>query len=376
MRKLQPAFRVRRERRCLAISLSKDAKISDKNLNSLQVDAEVIAVLRNSSRVTPRAVASELQKFNRFALELEIDVSLVLGRRVVEMFARSLCGLHKIPNVDRAETLLGKLKAMSVIDGAIYEHCKLVKDFGNQAAHALADGVQRFSNTELIPVINSINVVFSWYVHVVLPRLPEERAFRVVDGDSVTEAHLTEVTEIEKLAYEQRFRASAELLWRWHARNHDIFTLVEDTTISKIVGCLTVLPLSDAQYDRMEAGLDVDVEMSASEILNFDLPGFYNLYVAAVIVDPAYRGTDAFRQMYNSYLNKVSHLAYREIFVRELLADAITEDGLALVKWLGMKRVTDTPTEHGSSIYKAILLPPNIKSPFQDLIRDYRAFAA
>src|SRR6516165_2994272 len=119
MRKLQPAFRVRRERRCLAISLSKDAKISDKNLNSLQVDAEVIAVLRNSSRVTPRAVASELQKFNRFALELEIDVSLVLGRRVVEMFARSLCGLHKIPNVDRAETLLGKLKAMSVIDGAI-----------------------------------------------------------------------------------------------------------------------------------------------------------------------------------------------------------------------------------------------------------------
>ena len=77
------------------------------------------------------------------------------------------------------------------------------------------------------------------------------------------------------------------------------------------------------------------------------------------MIDPAYQGSDAFRLLYESYLTRLLELAKREMYVVEIMADVITEDGLRLAEFVGMKRLRES--RHGTFIYKGTLLPPALR---------------
>jgi hypothetical protein len=328
------------------------------------VSAGIIDSLRHSQRPAAMALAQELHRFNRFSEETEIDVAIIIGGRALEMVIRNVCGTHNIHPDGKPEDLLNRLRKESSLDELTHKHCVNVKNFRKTAAHAVASTDElkperRLSRYELTSVANSLEVVVGWYSREMLPQLPEVRTFRVLRGSAVTEDHLIGATEIDKFVYPEQFRGIPEVLFKWHNINRDIFTIVEDTMTKKTVGCLTVLPISERLFQRIQEGAVVDVELPLPDIRKFDVPDFYKLYIASVIVDPAYEGSDVFRLLYESYLAKLLELAQREMYATELLADVISDDGIRLAEFLGMRKLR--PTQHGSSIYKTTLLPPAVR---------------
>jgi hypothetical protein len=63
--------------------------------------------------------------------------------------------------------------------------------------------------------------------------------------------------------------------------------------------------------------------------------------------------------LYEAYFDKLLNLARNDVYVSEIIADAVTKDGEKLCNFIGMKKINDT--NHDSLIFKTTLLPPSIR---------------
>ncbi|TXK82584.1 hypothetical protein [Paenibacillus sp. N3.4] len=103
----------------------------------------------------------------------------------------------------------------------------------------------------------------------------------------------------------------------------------------------------------------MDTDILASDIRSYDLPDIYKLYLCSVAISQDYRGSVAFKMLYEAFFNRLLHLAQQDVYISEIVADAVTEEGKKLCEFLGMKQVK--VSNHDSSIYKVSLLPPSIR---------------
>ena len=343
------------------------------------VDRALIDALIASGRVQAAAIASELRAFNLLCRESRVDLASIVAGRAVERLVRGLCKYHHIDHLSNMEGMLQNLVKNSHIDPVTKAHCEGTYKSRNDAAHAhieyLVGEIDGPSLVELENVAISLNVVMSWYVRSVLGKLPPSHIFRVIDKHQMTREHLLGATEIGRLSYPEEYHSNHENLWLWHETNKDVFTLVEDPDSKRVIGCLTVLPLHDEAYTRVRSGAIIDTELLPKDIRTFEAPGFYRLYVASLIVHPTYHRTGVFKLLYQSYIEKLLDLAEQELFVTELVADAVTPYGSRMAEWLGMTEVGKS--RHNSTIYAIELLPPTKirmeSNSLKKLILYYRA---
>jgi hypothetical protein len=329
------------------------------------LDPALVDSLRAATSATPRALGAELQRFENLVEITDLDMAMVRARRALEMALRSAFSVFVTePGTRPLDALLAELGKASKLPSVVEKHCRVVQTFGNLGAHG-ADpipdegDVVALSSVEAELCSRSLNVIAQWYVRSVLPRVVEQFSFRVLLPGQIGLAELEQAAAIDVHVYPEGFRGKPDVLLGWHTHNPEIFTIVADVATGRVVGCLTVIPLDDATFSRLESGSLIDVDLPVAAIRRYDLPDFYKLYVASVVVDPAYQGSAAFGALYEAHLDRLLSLARREVFATELLADVITADGERLAQFIGMQRVR--PSDHGSGIYKAQLLPPALR---------------
>ena len=102
-----------------------------------------------------------------------------------------------------------------------------------------------------------------------------------------------------------------------------------------IIGYWHFVCLQQDTYQAMRAGTIVDSEISASTIRTVDAPGHYNLYLVSACLRPDFHGTEAVQLIIDSLVDVLAYLAERGVFIDEMIANAYTKKGLALLRRLG-----------------------------------------
>lgn len=328
------------------------------------IDSELIGELRGFKSATPQAIATDLIKFNQIA-RLDCEMAVVRARKAVDLVLRSVSQHANIaPGTKPIEQLLDELKRARMLPPIVERHCRVVKDFGNFAAHGSELGSEAGADSaltlsEACLCAESTMVIARWYCSHIAPQLSADIPFRIKNGAQVSPAMIDQALAIDKMVYPEHLRGIRDICISWLERNPEIYTLLTDPNTDKVVGYINAMPLEPEYYRMLESGKRIDVDFPASAIRRFDLPDFYLLYFCSIAIDPSYHSTTAFKTLYDAFIDKLLELAQREIFVTEILADAVTDEGGRLCRYAGMREIGNS--SHDSKIFKVTLLPPALR---------------
>ena len=306
------------------------------------------------------SVAADIERFVRIA-EIDAEMALVRARRALESMARTAATAQGITVADKSlEKVIADLTRSGNLPQIIQKHAAVVREFGNLAAHVLEpNSVQEPSigADEVGYSLQSLELIATWFRDSVLPALGAEEALSVCRGEAVKWSHIVDATEIDKLVYPESYWTAPDVLAKWHARNADILNMVVDDRTGKAIGCLTAVPIEQDVFAKILAGTVHDLSLGPDSIREYDLPDFYALYLASVVVHPSYRGERVFNLMYAAFLDSLLDLARRDIYISEVAADAVSQDGERLCRFAGMQKVC--ASDHGSTMYRLIMVPPS-----------------
>ncbi len=328
------------------------------------INENIITALRKHNSSTTQAVANDLKKFNAIVL-VDAEMAVVRLRRALDHVIRStaiLCDI--VPGTKPLEQIIDELTHKRILPGIIVKHCRVIKDFGNLAAHGDSAKLFNDEGNELTSVeaqmcAGSIEIILRWYIDQIAPKLFEENPYNVVSEDKITTDMIRQTTEIDALIYPDSFRGVYDKCCLWFERNPHIYTIIIDALTQQVVGYINAMPLEHDAYLTVENGSILDVDIHPQSIRRYDLPDFYQLYFASIGIHPSYHNTAAFRALYDAFINKLVQLARNDVFVSEIMADAITNEGVRLCRYAGMREHKATP--HGSKIFKLTLMPPSLR---------------
>jgi pimeloyl-ACP methyl ester carboxylesterase len=133
---------------------------------------------------------------------------------------------------------------------------------------------------------------------------------------------------------------------RWISINPDIYTFLIDRDTRNPVGYINAMPVEDAIYGRIRAGLVSDNEVEETDLVPFDNDQAVRIYLMSIAIDENYRncGEGLFD---TPYVQLVTAFLYKLIFyyknkrtrVTHLLATAWTPQGIKVCQLLGMNEV-------------------------------------
>ena len=195
--------------------------------------------------------------------------------------------------------------------------------------------------------------------------------FQVIVGKEVTVKDIEEAVGLDEISYDECYRGNLADCVEWAKANPDIYVMLRDLNTGHIVAYINVMPVSDECYERIRCGSFIDVEITPDMILSYDMPQAYCIYFSSVVIHPAYRNTGVFTFLYNTILSRFIMLGEDEVFIKKMLADAVTPEGEKFCKLFGMKKV-DT-SQHGSTLYEVSLIPPRfrVSSKMTKALHDY-----
>jgi hypothetical protein len=101
------------------------------------VDIQLIEKLNENNTSTAKAIIRELNKFND-TLSIDVEMAIVRGRKALDFMLRNACELENIKaGTKPLERVIDDLKHGGYLPELIEKHCRVIKDFGNIAAHGL-----------------------------------------------------------------------------------------------------------------------------------------------------------------------------------------------------------------------------------------------
>ncbi len=140
-----------------------------------------------------------------------------------------------------------------------------------------------------------------------------------------------------------------------------------------VVGYWHFVPLHPDDYAKAKAGLLLDSEIRADRLEFFEPPVFYNMYFVQVCLDARHRTLDNIRLLFGSTFTVLEELAMKEVFVREITANAYTQVGEGLCRSFGMKplcRHVDRGRIYSARIEDVFRHP--LAEQFPEMTRRYR----
>ena len=203
---------------------------------------------------------------------------------------------------------------------------------------------------------------------------PLPARFVVLAGRQISYGDIVEATELDAISYPECYRGDPDTCRAWAAANPDIYVMLRDTKTGKIVAYINVMPVTDECYDRMKDGSFIDVDISPNSILPYDMPCPYSVYFSSVVIHPEYRNTGVFKFLFDAILNRFLELGEGEVFIRRMLADAVSPEGEKFCKLFGMSRIGSTA--HGSTLYEVSMIPPKFRVTSQMTKRLFDYYAA
>jgi len=330
--------------------------------SSALISDELIEELRRSRFATAQAIANNLSKFNEL-LPVDVEMAVVRSRRALDSIVRNVSRLEgSQPGTKPLENIISDLQKSGALPAVLSGHCRILKDLGNLAAHGI-DDTQYSASTglgqaEAEVCANSISTISRWYLANILPRVCEEFPYTILHGARIDDDILKGIMAIDDQVYPPEF-LNPDIHYEWRARNPDIYTVVVDTNTARVCGYVNAMPIEESYYDGLSQGVINDSRLPAEAIRKFDLPDFYKMWICSIAIDPSYQCTYTYKALIEGFIDKLISLAQRDMFISDVVGDAITPAGQRMAMYAGMKKMCDS--EHGSSIYRVTLLPPSLR---------------
>ena len=186
-----------------------------------------------------------------------------------------------------------------------------------------------------------------------------EKRFSIVTGKEVTIKDIEQAVGLDALTYDDIYHVDTALCEEWFKANPDIYIMAKDNSTGEVVAYVNISPVTDECYERLKNGDFIDTGITADMILSYDMPFPYSLYFSSIVIRPDYQNTEVFMEMFNAIVDKFITLGEHEVFIRRMIADAVTKNGEKFCTLFGMNKVKGS--SHDSSLYEITMIPPKFR---------------
>lgn len=176
---------------------------------------------------------------------------------------------------------------------------------------------------------------------------------------------------LDAVSLDASYRVSADDDRALFLSNRENGLVVTEKPSGEVVGYSMMLPVAEEVYALIRQGRFVDTRLDPGMVVRYDRPGEYDLYLAALVVRPDHREGVTLRLL-DAMAQDLVDLAGRGVYVRRMLADAVSDDGERLCRALGFDRVC--VTDHASKIYEAVGLPTQLRDVTATMGRLFDAY--
>ncbi|MEG1930657.1 MAG: hypothetical protein RR131_05920 [Anaerovorax sp.] len=152
-----------------------------------------------------------------------------------------------------------------------------------------------------------------------------------------------EMYHLEKQFYEEDHITPPEETYRWYLCYPNFSTVLEDQ--GKIIGFLDMFPIKETIFQQIRKGTFNDSNLTAEGIQDIGemrAGERVNMFLCCVIVDKAYRKTQALQMMIKAQVEYYQQFLDRGIEIESMITDNVTGSGENFSKRMGFKKVTDT----------------------------------
>ncbi len=193
----------------------------------------------------------------------------------------------------------------------------------------------------------------------------------IISGRQVTESDIKQALALDSLTYDEKYQLDISTCLEWFRVNPDIYIMAKDKTLNKIVAYVNISPVTEDCYERIKKGDFIDTGISADMILGYDMPFPYSVYFSSIVIHPDYQNSEVFMDLYNAIINKFIALGKHEVYIKRMIADAVTSQGEKFCKLFGMTKISRS--NHDSTLYEIYMVPPKFRilSKMTKVLYDY-----
>lgn len=226
-----------------------------------------------------------------------------------------------------------------------------IKDFSIARLPRTLRNVQSFNINEgtsalINHIKNSINLAVS-------------SRYLVKTGTTITYEDIKEAVKLDHIVYAGMEHVDVDECYSWHKLNKDIYIIIKDTNTNKVVAYTNTTPITEECYNKIKSGEFLTTNITQDMILPYEMPSPYNLYFFSIVIHPDYQNTGLFSIMLNTLIDKFIQFAKQDIFIKRMIADAVTSNGEKFCTLFGMRKITQST--HSSTLYEVQLIPPKFK---------------
>ena len=180
---------------------------------------------------------------------------------------------------------------------------------------------------------------------------------KIISDTEMTEQDILQCLELDKVVYGDQYVVTLQQVLEWKTVNPDIHVKVKDG--DKVVAYTNISPVTEQCYEKIKGGDFIDTAITADMLVPYERGKLHSVYFSSVVVHPDYQSGDVFFVIYNAVFNKLLSLAEDGIFIRRIIADAVSEKGSRLCRLFGMQKLKSS--DHNSMLYEVQMLPPKFR---------------
>jgi len=195
--------------------------------------------------------------------------------------------------------------------------------------------------------------------------------YRLISGKDVTKEDLKDALLLDSKVYDEiedgQFNIEKCMAW-WNI-NPDIYFVLRDEESDDLVGYVNLAPITETCYNRIATGTIWDTSIDEESVLPYT-HGLYYLNFTSIVIDPKYRSLVAVSQLMNAVESKMIELFEQGIYIKAMIADAVTPLGEKFCRMFNMDLITES--NHNSKIYSVSFIPPKFKrnSPLRKVLAE------
>ncbi len=189
--------------------------------------------------------------------------------------------------------------------------------------------------------------------------LVKKEEYTILTGKQISKKDIEQAIKLDCLVYEDIYHVSEEQCLEWFKVNPDIYVMARDNKTNKIIAYVNISPVTSECYERLRNGDFIDTGITADMLLGYDMPYPYSVYFSSIVIHPNYQNTSVFFELFNAVVKKFLYLGEHEVFIKRMIADAVTKNGEKFCKMFGMTKIKGS--NHESTLYEVSMIPPKFK---------------
>ncbi len=186
-----------------------------------------------------------------------------------------------------------------------------------------------------------------------------DRSISIISGRQITPRDIRDAVELDSLVYDDVYHVDTTQCEEWYHVNPDIYVMAKDDITGKVIAYVNISPVTDECYENIKKGDFIDTGITADMILSYDMPFPYSIYFSSIVIHPDYQNSNVFMKLLNAIINKFVYLGEHEVYIKRMLADAVTTNGEKFCKLFGMSKLKGS--NHESSLYEITMIPPKFR---------------